>query len=84
MVEFKKLKRILDRSKEEDGLQEEDSEFMEFPRRRKQNVTLVVTWVAGPEQTFGVGNGCHLSKAKEAVELFKTSHSFLSTNEPLL
>lgn len=41
-------------------------------------------WVAAPEQTCGVGNGCHLSKAKEAVELFKTSHSFLSTNEPLL
>lgn len=38
MVELKKLKWILDRSKEEDGLQGKNSEFIEFPWRRKQDV----------------------------------------------
>lgn len=40
MVELKKLKWFLDRSNEGDGLQEKDSEFIEFPWRRKQDVTV--------------------------------------------
>lgn len=40
--------------------------------------------VAATEQTFGVANVCNLSKAKETVEVFKTYHSFLNTNEPVI